>query len=70
MSSLSETPKKSVAPGNFLCLAVLHATGKKRLQFKLCVVLELCGVWDCDCEFTVSGSEYPGSVVYLCVGFL
>lgn len=30
-----------------------------------CVVLEFC-----DCEFTVSGSEYPGSVVYLCVGFL
>lgn len=30
-----------------------------------CVVLEFC-----DCEFTVSGSEYPGSVVYLRVGFL
>lgn len=72
MSSLSETPKKSVAPGNFLCLAVLHATGKKSLKLKSCVVLELCWVcvWVCDCEFTISGNGYPGPVAYLCVDFL
>lgn len=62
MSSLSETPKKSVTPGKFFCLGVMHAIKTRIFEFKLCVVLELS--W-----MLISDSRYPGSVVCLCIGF-